>query len=91
MSSPLDAVLRQIRDLVGAPLSVQQRRVGWNGEGIRRARKQCKMTQADLAKKAGISQSHLSRVERCQESLSVEALVSVSKALSTTLDALIAP
>ena len=54
------------------------------GERIRERRKECGMTQAEVAKKAGISRSYFSDVEKDYYNPSIDTLKSIAAALGTT-------
>lgn len=59
------------------------------GMRIRQQRKKLKMTQEDLAKKAGISVSFLGHIERGSRKASLETLLSISSAVEATPDELL--
>ncbi len=59
------------------------------GVRIRLARRRAKLTQEQLAEKAGISTSFMGHVERGSRILSLETLVMLAKALGVTLDELV--
>jgi DNA-binding transcriptional regulator YiaG len=54
------------------------------GHEIRRRRESMKMTQTELAERAGIPQSHVSRLERGKHAPTYVTLERVAKALETT-------
>jgi len=51
------------------------------GERIRAARENAKLTQADVAKKAGINTNYYSVIERGEVNTTLEKLQKISKAL----------
>ncbi len=51
------------------------------GKNLKRIRKDKKITQVQLAKKAGISSNYYARIERDEENPSLEVLKEISKAL----------
>lgn len=59
------------------------------GTRIRQLRKQNGMTQAELAKKVGISTSFMGHIERGTRIASLETLVSLSQTLDVSLDSLV--
>lgn len=59
------------------------------GQRIRKQRKAQRMTQEQLAERAGISLSFLGHIERGTRKASVETLVNISNALSLPLDTML--
>jgi transcriptional regulator with XRE-family HTH domain len=59
------------------------------GKRIRERRKSLKMTQEDIAEKAGISIKHISKIETGKSPPSLACFVSIANALDTTLDRLL--
>ncbi len=59
------------------------------GERIRKNRKRCKLTQADLAEKAELSTEYLSEIENNHKQVSLSALTRLSDILGVTLDELL--
>lgn len=58
------------------------------GENIRATRSDINLSQATVARTAGISASHLSAIERGERSLSLLCLTRIAKALQTTAEKL---
>lgn len=56
------------------------------GNNIARMRKKREVSQKDLAKAAGVSQTHLSSVENGKNILGVEILINICKVLKCSLD-----
>ena len=56
------------------------------GNQIRKIRKQKKLTQVELAKKAGISQQIISRIERGEENISIATLKGITNALKVKVN-----
>ncbi len=54
------------------------------GNNIRKRRKELRLTQADLAEKAGISVVHISHIENGKVSMSLETLISICNILDCT-------
>lgn len=59
------------------------------GKRVRRERKAHHLTQAQLAKKLGLSVSFLGHVERGTRKASLETLVAISNALNISVDSLL--
>ena len=59
------------------------------GQNIRRARNDMRITQAELAEKAGFSDNHVSRIETGVGTMSLDSLIAISNALNTTPDYLL--
>lgn len=55
------------------------------GPGITKIRKEKHLTQIQLAERAGIDQSSLSRIELQQKGLRLETLNNIAKAMSVTM------
>ncbi|MGH2804598.1 MAG: helix-turn-helix domain-containing protein [Thermoleophilaceae bacterium] len=55
------------------------------GEEIRRARKQLALTQLELARRLGASQSYVAHVEAGRENLTIGKLAQIAGALGTAL------
>lgn len=51
------------------------------GRKIKKARQKVEMTQADVAKKAGIHVNYFARIERGEENPSIEIIEKIAKAL----------
>jgi DNA-binding XRE family transcriptional regulator len=62
--------------------------VGFVSEKIRTLRKSCSMTQEELAKRTGIPQSHISRLESGQHSPSFSTLEKIAKAFDIPVSSL---
>lgn len=52
---------------------------------IAKARERARLTQAELAKEIGTTQSVISRIERADQNLTVETLSKIAKALDSNL------
>ena len=61
------------------------------GQRIKAARKKAGMTQADLAKKLGISYVNISQLEKDQRSPKLETLQRIAAALGTSISNLLPP
>lgn len=59
------------------------------GSRVRQLRKQNQLTQAELAKRVGISTSFLGHIERGTRIASLETLVGLSDMLDVSLDAIV--
>lgn len=59
------------------------------GELIRKSRKQCKMTQGEMAQAAGIDRSYFGRIERGQVNLTLEKFYRLAHVLDCPLDKLL--
>ena len=59
------------------------------GKRIRKRRKDLKMTQANLAELANLSDSNISHIERGATKLSLPSIISIANALDTTVDNLL--
>ena len=60
------------------------------GNAIRERRRERKLTQEELAEKAGMDRSYLGQVERGENSVALHPLVEIAKALDTTVADLMA-
>ena len=54
------------------------------GNNIKRRRKELKMTQAQLAERAQVSDVHISHIETAKVAMSLESLLAICEALETT-------
>ena len=61
----------------------EKKRIGAN---IRRLRRAAGMRQVEVAAAGGITRSHLSKVEKGKDGLSVQSLIGISDALGVTID-----
>jgi len=52
---------------------------------IARARERARLTQAELAKEIGTTQSVISRIERADQNLTIETLSKIAEALDSSL------
>lgn len=59
------------------------------GRRVRRCRKSLKLTQAQLAEKAGLSDTNISHIERGKTKLSLPSLIAIANALETNSDYLL--
>ena len=55
------------------------------GKNLRKARENAQMTQVELAKNAGVSQSTLAQIERGSKPLSLPLAVELTKILGVTV------
>ena len=69
----------------------QERKVDYQalGENIRRARKECCLTQAELAEAADVNTTHISNIENNYTKVSLPTLLAISNALETSVDYLL--
>jgi transcriptional regulator with XRE-family HTH domain len=51
------------------------------GDKVRKAREKARLTQAEVAEKAGINSSYYAQIERGEVNLSVDKLQSIAKVL----------
>ena len=51
------------------------------GDKVRKAREKARLTQAEVAEKAGINSSYYAQIERGEVNLSVDKLKSIAKVL----------
>ena len=61
------------------------------GEQVRDMRRAKKMTQAELARKAGLSKNYISEIERGVTHATLESLSSISDAMDANLSTLLIP
>ena len=59
------------------------------GQRIRARRRECLLSQEELAEKIGISTTHMSHIETANTKLSLQVLVDIAKALSVSTDELL--
>lgn len=59
------------------------------GERIRKARKQKKLTQEQLAEACDLSTAHIGHIERGTRALSIESLITISEVLDVSTDYLL--
>ena len=59
------------------------------GERIKSARRECGMTQKDLADKTGMTYQQISQYERNERQLKVETLIRISNALNKSLESFV--
>lgn len=52
------------------------------GEKVRKERKYQKMTQEDLAEKAGVHRTYVGMIERAEKNITLENIEKISKALN---------
>jgi ribosome-binding protein aMBF1 (putative translation factor) len=71
-------------DLPNRPAKLQ-RWVEYVAQKVRQLRKQAKLTQVELAKKSGLPQSHISRIEAAKLSPSQATLEKIAKAMGRLL------
>ena len=74
----------------GTPRFEHERALGRLGAGLRRVREERRMTQADLARLAGVSPSAISQAEAGHRGLALETLLTLVEALGVGLDDLLA-
>ena len=60
----------------------ERRRIG---QEIAERRKELQMSQAQLAEKCGLQQSHIARIELGRYSVGLDTLAAIAQALGTTL------
>ena len=72
-------------------MEINREILGSIGERIRQARKEHNMSQLELAEKASISETYISRIELGKSDFSVSVLVRISEALQTSTDKLLRP
>lgn len=58
---------------------------------VRRARKQARLSQEQLAHNAGVDRSYVSQVERRKRNVTITVLARLAAALGTSPDRLLAP
>lgn len=59
------------------------------GLRVREKRQNKKISQSDLANRIGVSNPHISNIERGKTKVSLQTLVDIANALETTLDELV--
>ncbi len=59
------------------------------GQRIRKARKEKKMTQEQLAEACNLSTAHIGHIERGTRALSIESLITISNILNVSTDYLL--
>ena len=59
------------------------------GQRIRNRRKECLLSQEELAEKIGISTTHMSHIETANTKLSLQVLVDLAEALKVSTDELL--
>ncbi|MEW6475746.1 MAG: helix-turn-helix domain-containing protein [Actinomycetota bacterium] len=73
----------------GAPTFEQEKALGRLGAGLRRIREERRLSQADLARLAGVSPSAISQAEAGHRGLALETLLTLVEALGIGLDDLL--
>jgi len=76
-------------DSDGTPTFEQERALGRLGAGLRRIREERRLSQADLARLAGVSPSAISQAEAGHRGLALETLLTLVEALGLGLDDLL--
>jgi len=74
----------------GTPRFEQERALGRLGAGLRRVREERRLSQADLARLAGVSPSAISQAEAGHRGLALDTLLTLVEALGVGLDDLLA-
>ena len=59
------------------------------GENLKRIRKEMKLTQAEIAKEIGISQSYIADIERNRKNISLAVVLRIAKGLNISVNELI--
>ncbi|WP_204176842.1 MULTISPECIES: helix-turn-helix transcriptional regulator [unclassified Staphylococcus] len=59
------------------------------GENLKRIRKEMKLTQAEMAKEIGISQSYIADIERNRKNISLAVILKIAKGLKISVNKLI--
>ena len=59
------------------------------GENLKRIRKEMKLTQAEMAKEIGISQSYIADIERNRKNISLAVVLRIAKGLNISVNKLI--
>ncbi len=59
------------------------------GSNIRFLRAACQLSQQELAKRIGISQTHLSNIERSHVNINLKLLLSIANTVGCTLETLV--
>ena len=83
-------LLRIERDADGTPRLQSERSLGRLAQGLRRLREQRHLTQAELARLAGVSPSAVSQAESGRRGLSLDTLVTLSEQVQLSIDDLLA-
>jgi transcriptional regulator with XRE-family HTH domain len=73
----------------GVPTLEQERALGRLGAGLRRVREERQMSQADLARLAGVSPSAISQAEAGHRGLALETVLTLAEALGVGVDNLL--
>jgi transcriptional regulator with XRE-family HTH domain len=74
----------------GTPSFEQEKALGRVGAGLRRIRSERRLSQADLARLAGVSASAISQAEAGHRGLALDTLLTLAEALCVGLDELLA-
>ena len=74
----------------GTPSFEQEKALGRVGAGLRRVRSERRLSQADLARLAGVSPSAISQAEAGHRGLALDTLLTLAEALGVGLDDLLA-
>ena len=74
----------------GTPRFEQEKALGRVGAGLRRVRQERRLSQADLARLAGVSPSAISQAEAGHRGLALDTLLTLAEALGVGLDELLA-
>ena len=74
----------------GSPRFEQEKALGRVGAGLRRVRQERRLSQADLARLAGVSPSAISQAEAGHRGLALDTLLTLAEALGVGLDELLA-
>lgn len=59
------------------------------GENLKRIRKEMKLTQAEMAKEIGISQSYIADIERNRKNISLAVVLRIAEGLNISVNELI--
>lgn len=59
------------------------------GENIKRIRKDMNITQEEMAKRIGISQSYIAHIERNRKNISLAVILKIAKGLKISVNKLI--
>ena len=59
------------------------------GENLKRIRKEMKLTQAEMAKEIGISQSYIADIERNRKNISLAVVLRIAEGLNISVNKLI--
>ena len=76
-------------DTDGQPSFEQEKALGRLGAGLRRVRQERRLSQADLARLAGVSPSAISQAEAGHRGLALDTLLTLVEALGTGIDDLL--